>query len=71
MLAKKCDVSNPEQVKEYVASAETSNNSTRTLAVASYKTFADLTGIQFKPPRYPPEEKKSPSCLQEKKLTPS
>jgi integrase len=57
MLAKKCDVSNPEQVKEYVANAETSNNSTRTLAVASYKTFADLTGIQFKPPRYPPEEK--------------
>ena len=57
VLARKCDVSNPEKVKECVANAETWNNSTRTLAIAAYKTFADFAGIQFKPPRYVLEEK--------------
>jgi integrase len=57
LLAKKCEASNPEKVKEYVANEEKWNNSTKILAVAAYKAFADFAGIQFKPPRYLPEEK--------------
>jgi hypothetical protein len=57
LLVKRSEVSNPEKVKEYVANEERWNNSTKILAVAAHKAFADFAGIQFKPPRYLPEEK--------------
>jgi integrase len=56
-LANNCDISNPENVKEFIANKETWNNSTKTLTVAAYKTFANFVGISFKPPRYQPQEK--------------
>jgi integrase/ribosomal protein L37AE/L43A len=56
-IAEDCDISNPENVKEYVGNKQTWNNSTKLLTVEVYKTFANFTNIPFKPPKYRQEEK--------------
>jgi len=66
-LADGCDVSNPESVKEFVASKQTWNNSTKLLAVEAYKGFANFVSIPFKAPRYQ-QEQRLPFIPTEKEL---
>ena len=56
LLANKCNLNNPEEVKAFIANKNVTN-STKKVLVSAYNKFCNHYQIQWQPPKYIPEAK--------------